>query len=99
MNTERIIADAHLAATALRELLANTTVDHLSGTLERARLESKSPNELEGSFWWMQNHYQATAAAVNAAYVIAWTIETLVAGLAEQSALAPSAEQEDSDNA
>lgn len=86
MNTEKKIADLQTAAIVLCELLANVTMEHLACTLKGARESYKKADEPDGSYWWMQNHYTATAAEVRAAYVISKNIEALVDDLDAETA-------------
>lgn len=68
-EVSRNLADACHSLCALCGLL-NRLEATFSFTLTAAREEAGSRSEIEGSYWWMQNHYDEVGTAILAANVL-----------------------------
>ena len=65
----RGITNAYRSLCALRGLLGRLD-DTFCYTLAAARAEAGAPDDIRGSYWWMQNHYDEVGTAVLAANVL-----------------------------
>ena len=66
---------------ALHGLLEALEDDHFDMTLSAARGEAGVDDEKEGSFWWMQNHYNTVSSVVLAANCLAEILEQTLTDL------------------
>ena len=74
LNSQEISAlssDALRNTYALHGLLEVLEDGHFDMTLSAARGEAGVDGEKEGSFWWMQNHYNTVSSIVLAANCLA----------------------------
>ena len=63
---------------ALHGLLETLEESHFDANLDGARKEAGTEDPKEGSFWWMQTHYNSASAAVLAANCLAATLEEIL---------------------
>lgn len=78
------LADACHSLCALRGLLDRLEAI-FSFTLTAARDEAGSRSEMEGSYWWMQNHYDEVSTAVLAANALSGYLERQLDGIDEKA--------------
>ena len=80
----RELPDACHSLCALRGLLDRLEAI-FSFTLTAARDEAGSRSEMEGSYWWMQNHYDEVSTAVLAANALSGYLARQLGGIDEKA--------------
>lgn len=81
MDIRKSIGEIEYNAIVLRELLDSICEDHLTFTLEGAR--QYHGDTVNGSYWWLSDHYDSMAAMTRAARIIAEIIEATAEQLRE----------------